>query len=336
MQELLVENLMTKAVEAVAADCPFARVVAKMRVRELSCLVVREEDRPLGILEERNLVRALDDFLAERRAMPERVTEVMTSPPVIIRRTETSRQALELMDATGVPVLAVVDEEGALVGLVSKVDILRSHLQRAELQRASLERDLAERTRELVEANLRLQNDSLEDHLLGIANRRAMATDLEQVHEMARRFKHPYAALLIDVDFFKAYNDRYGHPAGDRVLRQIADALGDALRKIDRIYRYGGEELLVVLPETTAEGAERVAERARANVEALAIAHAGSRFGIVSVSCGVCVAGSGGDDLPREWQQVVKRADEALYRAKAAGRNRVHVATLSSGPSSPA
>ncbi len=285
---------MTKNVGVVPPERSFAKVVNAIRVRELPCLVVCEEDRVLGTISDRNLVRAFDDFLAGRRDMPTQANEIMTSPAITIRHSETTQRALELMDATSTSSLPVVDDQGTLLGLVSRTNLLRDHLQRTEMHRSYLEHDLAERTRELVEANMRLQNDSLQDHLLGIANRRAMNTDLDQLHEMAMRFQYPYAILLTDVDHFKAYNDRYGHPAGDRVLRQIADTVSDAVRKIDRIYRYGGEELLVALPKTNAEGAHKVAERARGAVEALAIPHEKSPFGVVTVSCGICIAGEEG------------------------------------------
>lgn len=332
LQELYVETLMSRRVEAVPPDTELASVWNRMRVNELVCVVVVEQERAVGTISERNLVSLLDDVTSHSRAMPTRARDIMTAPPISVGPRETVERALELMSATGVTELVVAESGGPLLGAVSTEALLRGQLQRVDMERTLLEGDLAERTRELVEANLRLRNESLEDHLLGIANRRAMNADLEQIHELARRFRRPYAALLFDVDQFKPYNDRYGHPAGDRVLQQVASVLGDAVRKVDRLYRYGGEEILAVLPETGEGGAITVAERARDGVQALGIPHAGSAHHVLTVSCGVAISGQGGLH-PRSWQVVVNAADEQLYHAKEDGRNLVRSVVLEVDPS---
>lgn len=126
---------------------------------------------------------------------------------------------------------------------------------------------------------------------------------------------------MLDADFFKVFNDTYGHPAGDEVLRAIADAIvGEARRPGDSAARYGGEEFVVLLPETDAMGARDVATRICLAIAELDIPHAGSLFGYITVSIGVAVCYP---TVGQPTDQLVRQADEALYEAKRSGRNRV-------------
>src|SRR5262249_48850075 len=135
------------------------------------------------------------------------------------------------------------------------------------------------------------------------------------------RYGHTYAAAMLDVDHFKPYNDRHGHLAGDEALRAVAAAIVRGLRAGDAGYRFGGGEVFVLLPEQTEERAAIALERVRAGVEALAIPHEGlDQPGVVTVSAGIAAMKK--DDAP-PWEAWIRRADDALYRAKADGRNRV-------------
>jgi diguanylate cyclase (GGDEF)-like protein len=148
-----------------------------------------------------------------------------------------------------------------------------------------------------------------------------------QAWHAAVRSHEPIGLALIDVDAFKAYNDRYGHQAGDSCLRTVGQALGGALwRRTDLAARYGGEEFAVVLPSTTLDGAFRAAQRIRATVEALAIPHDASPVhSTVTVSIGVAgCTPRGGDDLG----ELIAAADAALYEAKRNGRNQSRMADL--------
>ena len=198
--------------------------------------------------------------------------------------------------------------------------------QRYEQELASHRDHLAmlvqERTAELETANQRLQNLARTDALTGLPNRRHF--DELQTFEMrrTRREKMPLALLICDVDFFKAYNDRLGHVAGDECLQTVAHALQAGLiRAVDMVARIGGEEFAVLLPGADLEGATRVAERLRAKVQDCAIAHPQSAAAsVVTVSIGLAVSRP---DAPVEFDALYHLADEALYRAKGAGRNRV-------------
>lgn len=166
------------------------------------------------------------------------------------------------------------------------------------------------------------------DPLTGVANRLRLDEDLERVTHRATDVGQG-AALMIDIDRFKDYNDNHGHLAGDAVLRRVAAALTAQTRPSDRIYRYGGEEFLVLLPGTSVADAAVVAERQRAAVASLAIPS--DRPGapgdeVVTVSIGVARIAAG-DEPPVEDDGWLRAADDAMYASKAAGRNRVSVAS---------
>lgn len=190
-------------------------------------------------------------------------------------------------------------------------------MQRLILMRTSL---LA-MTRKLDAANQELTRISSSDGLTGLANRRFFDEAISVEWRRARRNSNPVAILMCDVDYFKLYNDTYGHQAGDECLRRIAGALTrHAERPSDVVARYGGEEFAVILPETTIGGALMVAEKIRASVRELGITHDSSPHGIATLSIGIASAAPGFDNPPDD---LIAGADRALYRAKNEGRDRV-------------
>ena len=188
-------------------------------------------------------------------------------------------------------------------------------------------RDISSRKRVeglLHEANSHLQRQVILDGMTGVANRRCFDSTLSKEFRRAGRDQTPLGLLMIDVDHFKSYNDRYGHPAGDQCLRAIAEAVtGELRRPGDFLARYGGEEFAVLLPNTDHAGAMTMAERIRGAVQRLSITHAGpsgSAGAVATVSLGVAVERpTGGGDRGRA---LLHRADAALYEAKSQGRNR--------------
>jgi diguanylate cyclase (GGDEF)-like protein len=170
----------------------------------------------------------------------------------------------------------------------------------------------------LAESQRRLHEETRLDVLTGLRNRRAMEEIALDEVAMASRQGHPLALLVIDVDLFKRLNDTWGHGAGDTALRMIAIALDTSLRGAGLVGRVGGEEFAVLLPRLRLEGAAAVAEELRAQVERLAVMDGDQRIP-VSVSIGVSALRTG----ERNWIDMLRRADKALYRAKYEGRNRV-------------
>ena len=180
---------------------------------------------------------------------------------------------------------------------------------------------LREKRKELAATNaeLRFKNEELEklsvtDGLTGLVNHRALMQRLADEATRSKRTERPFAVIMADVDHFKQYNDTFGHPAGDEVLKGIAAILKDATRTVDCVARYGGEEFAILLPETELDGAMEVAERIRASVES------GKFTGRqMTLSIGVAVFPKDAPDTAG----IIKVADEALYVAKGAGRNQV-------------
>ena len=168
---------------------------------------------------------------------------------------------------------------------------------------------------ELLEQTRRLESLIFEDALTGLANRRFILTQLSSQVSAARRHGRPLSVAIVDIDHFKPVNDAYGHHAGDLVLVAVASALADHLRAEDQLGRLGGEEFLVVLPDTDAAAAERVTGKLRCEVARTTVAHEGRELS-VTVSIGMA---TWDEEAPEE---LLRRADEALYAAKAAGRDR--------------
>jgi diguanylate cyclase (GGDEF)-like protein len=200
------------------------------------------------------------------------------------------------------------------------VRLLEMQHMRAE-DKARLLSETTQTNQRLTALNLELKSLAATDALTGVANRRGFDLVLAREWSRAARDQLPLALLLLDVDYFKTFNDRYGHPAGDDCLAWVAAAIGGAARRPgDVVARYGGEEFAVVLPATTLESAGVVAENIRLAVAALAIPHPDNPCGCVTVSLGM----SGifpGESASAE--MLVSQADAGLYRAKSGGRNRI-------------
>ncbi|MGE7959742.1 sensor domain-containing diguanylate cyclase [Pseudomonas sp. NPDC089530] len=181
---------------------------------------------------------------------------------------------------------------------------------------------------ERIEADLRTAQAALEviatqDSLTGLANRRLFERALETEFGRGGRQASPLSLIMLDIDFFKRYNDTYGHVAGDQCLAEVAQVLRDCCqRKVDLAVRYGGEEFVVLLPDTEMQGALAMAEQIRRAVLEKNIPHTGSPFGCVTLSLGCyCFVPSGQDST----EAFLEHADAALYQAKKSGRNQVAV-----------
>jgi two-component system cell cycle response regulator len=173
---------------------------------------------------------------------------------------------------------------------------------------------------ELREKNAQLEALSVTDPLTGLANRRHLMTKLDYEVQRARRYKTPLAVVMIDIDHFKQVNDTYGHAMGDEVLRNIGAMLKESVRTTDLAARYGGEELTLILPHTDLTAAVSVADTLRQKFAAMDHTHDGASLR-KTASMGVA-ARDGQGDVPSA-EDLLKFADEALYRAKQGGRNKV-------------
>lgn len=214
-----------------------------------------------------------------------------------------------------------------LVKLPDKVELLarvrhhsNAHIHR--LQRDQAFRFLRESQQKLAMANVELQKLAALDALTGISNRRRFDETLVLEWQRGQRDKTPLSLLMVDVDFFKHYNDSYGHPAGDLALKKVAAVLTENLKRpADLVTRYGGEEFAIILPETDSAGAMSVARACLRHLENLQIENAKALpYGVLTMSIGVHTMVPG---KQASWDELLAGADRALYAAKAKGRNNV-------------
>ena len=321
MQEILIETLMTQGVFRVAQDARLSDALAIMKEHYCSCIIVTNDDKPLGIIKERDIVRMVADWGTGADLLLKGVTEAMASPVITVNENDDLLSALVISRAQRIRHLPVVDAEGSVTGMVTHSDLIKVYLQTFEKQREIIDNSIAERTESLVKANEELKAMALEDPMLGIGNRRAMEVDIQHTHTSAIRYQYPYSVIICDLDLFKSYNDFYGHLAGDEALKVVAQVLKANIRGSDRLYRYGGEEFLILLPETEIIGAASVASKIVKKVKTANCAHIKSPFRVITISAGVCSASHA--DADKSWKDIVMIADVRLYKAKEGGRNRV-------------
>ena len=310
---------MTTELSCLPAEASLQQAVKLMVDQRISCIIITQNQFPKGIITERDLVKVLNQE-SQKIDLSLPISELMSSPISTLNQNDTLFDAMVISRAEKIRHLPVIDNNEHLVGLVTHTDLANAHFRVIELQSQMIENAVAEKTTELSLLNDELQTLSTEDHLMKIGNRRSMEVDLGRTHASSIRYEHPYSVLLMDIDFFKLYNDHYGHLAGDQALKSVADVLKENIRGSDRLYRYGGEELLLVLPNTNVLQAEKVARKLLSSLAKCAIPHEKSVHKVLTVSCGgACVVSNG--VTFGSWQELVEQADSNLYKAKNSGRN---------------
>ena len=317
MSQSLVRHFMSSPVATVRPDLPLHTAAARMCDEKISCLVVTEDETTIGIVTERDITRAVaENKISTQSAV---VSDIMTSGVLSLNIDAACTEALSLLKQNSIRRCVIVDARQTMRGVITQTDLLRAHTRDIELQKQVLEDRVHERTRELKQLNQRLETLSRVDSMLEIGNRRAMDIALEQLQSRTNRSGRGYALALIDVDYFKAYNDHYGHLAGDVALKNLADAIKQNIRVADSLYRYGGEEFLIIFPDESLEDAAISAERVRQGIQACAFEHEASALGVVTVSIGVAAL----SETQEHWESVLRNADNALYKAKNQGKNRI-------------
>jgi diguanylate cyclase (GGDEF)-like protein len=206
--------------------------------------------------------------------------------------------------------------------LRAKVSVFANLYRHAE-QLADKARAVQTAADELVSRNVELTAIARRDPLTGLRNRLALSEDLEEHEARVLRYGHSYCMAVLDIDHFKSYNDAYGHPAGDEILQTVSNRLSELLRSGDSLYRYGGEEFLCIFPEQSLPSGSRAVERMLRGIEELAIPHPTTPGVLLTLSAGLAILDN---DRRRTADEVLKEADDAMYRAKRLGRNRLECA----------
>ena len=328
MTAFSLSNVMSTDVLSVAEDASLQEVSALMRENGFSCIMVAHAGKPLGIITERDMVKHMSILLEQDPPQRQQLhaVDIMTSNLITLTKNQGLMDALVICLANKIKHIPVVDDDENLCGIITYTDIATNHRNYLEYQIAVVEKNTHERTAELEEANRQLHELSMIDALLEIGNRRSMEIDVKSTHELSRRYNNCYSIMMIDVDYFKKYNDFYGHQLGDVALQKVSKIIQAAIRGSDRVYRYGGEEFLVLLPQTETDGAKVLAQRILDKLVEENIPHGKSPVNLLTASCGIATYTQCKNTDSSDWKHVVKEADEALYQAKGAGRNRFFAA----------
>jgi diguanylate cyclase (GGDEF)-like protein len=211
------------------------------------------------------------------------------------------------------PNITLLPRTGGSAEIVRLSAALRSLLRRAGAAEQRISETSSQHEKDLTALRHLAETDALS----GLLNRRGFDLLAENAFAQHNRYGRGFAVLIVDIDFFKSINDTYGHAAGDEVIRTIGGALTGALRPIDRVARFGGEEFIVIVREIGRDSIMTVAQKLRRAIETASTPHLGKVLS-VTASVGGAIASDGDRDI----QDVIERADTALYEAKAAGRNR--------------
>ncbi len=335
-----ISRLMTPRVLTVSPSALVSTLAVQMEARDVGCVVVIGPDGAIvGIFTERDLLNRV--VAAGLNPATTAVGKVMTARVTVFPADMTIAAASQVIERNGLRHLPIASA-GKLVGILSMRDIFKLRLRHLESVREreagqiqELRRllmvDGTEQTRILMALNERLQALSVVDDLTGLFNYRYFMERLTDELSRATRYEFPLGIVMVDIDHFKSVNDRYGHRAGDVVLRGVAAVLmGSAeggsgvvrLRRTDVVARYGGEEFALLMPYTRAEAAALVAERVRIALSEATFTLGGGHEVKVTASFGVAASPDHGDDV----EALIRLADESLYAAKNKGRNQVCVA----------
>jgi len=306
------------------------RLGEALRMRELAILLRERAEDGAGESDERFVIRAVHGF-EEPRAVLGRAVErgegiagevAEAHRPVVVPDVKADPQYLAFWGEVrreGSFAAFPITHRDELIGLVALTRPPEDPLSPEEVNLLSAITDpmaLAIHRGRLFEE---LRDLSLHDELTGLANRRLLRNRLEMELDRARRFEHPLSVLAADIDDFKLLNDRHGHATGDAALREVASTMRASVRRVDTVARTGGEEFVVLLPQAELDEAFGVAEKLRRQIEARAMPGGQEQpNGRLTISVGVAALRDG-DEL----DELLERADRALYAAKGAGRNRV-------------
>ncbi len=318
----LVSELMTTSVKTVTHSDNLDVACQLMADNKISCVVVvssDDPDQPIGIITERRIVV----FLSEHPTMDPAhvsISELIGPHLYTTHQDESLINAMASCRDLHIRHLVVTDSNKKLVGVISYTDIVDETFGDISKHIALTREHGSEQSNKSLSDIM--QELALKDPMTNVGNRRSMDLDLSHTWQLANRYSRHFCLALIDIDLFKKYNDTYGHLAGDEALIAVVDIIRENIRVTDRLYRYGGEEFLLLLPETSMSDAEKLGERVTKAVKDANLPHESSPYGTITVSSGIAGTEIAVEDDIRCERELIERADRALYVAKASGRNK--------------
>lgn len=303
---------LTRRVRWVSKEMQTSEVLSQMYASGNDSVLMVEDQKPVGILTTKDVVKLIKDNADLSLA----VKHYMTSPVDTVCKKTTVRDALEFVKAKHYKRLIVVDREGRLAGIITQKELIFLTYNRWAMVMKEHQEELQE-----INAILQAKNKEYEllasvDPLTKLYNRYKFKQLYNSSLETMLQRESVLSLILLDIDHFKKVNDTYGHNAGDVVLQKVAELLINSIRDVDIVCRWGGEEFIILLPTVAVENGYKVAQKIRKAIEKLVIepvGHVSASFGIAEVKGKIFL------------EDAVAQADEALYSAKSAGRNRVEI-----------
>ncbi|MCP4274072.1 MAG: diguanylate cyclase [Gammaproteobacteria bacterium] len=327
MCDLTLNDIMKTDVDLVKPDTDLGTIVNRLANSEYSCCIIAtKKNVPLGTLSEMNLIRIIGNSKNVTKPLSQQASQHMESPPFTLPVDTTLVEAIQWVEKRNINTVLVTAVDGELLGIVTPSELAIAYNRVMRHHTETLELTVQKRTEQLEKVNRKLITISMVDALTGLGNRRAMEVDIMRAHAACIRHRRPYSIALFDIDFFKKYNDHYGHQAGDNILQLVANHFKKSVRDSDSVYRYGGEEFLILMPETNEEEALIPIQRIIDGLAELSIPHVESPMTFITSSAGIASSHHQGQRLSN-WRKVVELADDGLYEAKGAGRNQLSIST---------
>ncbi|QOP40622.1 GGDEF domain-containing protein [Sulfurimonas marina] len=301
---------LTRRVRWINKEMSTSDVLSHMYTGENDSVIIVEEQKPIGILTTKDVVQ----LIKHNADLDLPIKAYMNSPVESIHKRTSIREALEFVKAKHYKRLIVVDDEGRLSGIITQKELILLTYNRWALVMKEHQEELQE-----INSILKAQNQEYEllasiDPLTKLYNRYKFKQLFNSSLETMLQRAGVMSLVLLDIDFFKKVNDQYGHNVGDDVLQKISELLKNETREVDIVCRWGGEEFTILFPTVDLEQACTIAEKIRGKIEQLEIdkvGHVTASFGVAEVSGKVFL------------EDVVAKADDALYKAKSSGRNKV-------------
>jgi diguanylate cyclase (GGDEF)-like protein len=332
-----IKNWITYNPATVDVNQTILSAIEKMVELSIGAVIVTENGKLAGIITERDLVKLCGT--SKRHPKEEPVARYMTKDPVTAQASDDYNEVYMLMRINNIRHIPVLEGEN-LVGIVSIRDLIHYYQNKLESEFAEA-RERIDTMKRLVKLSAeevleslfteinKYRELSLTDHLTGLYNKRYFLMRLQEETARAKRYKEDLSLIFCDIDHFKAINDNHGHHCGDSILREVGELLGGGmgelkivsrLRKSDIIARYGGEEFVVILPQTAPENAAIAAEKMRQALETYEFEIENKKI-TISMSFGV----AGMTEQVEDAEDLIQRADHAMYQAKESGRNKVEI-----------